>query len=446
MGQFTKSVGNLAFMKIAFRAAVALIVVSTPAMAEGNLLKDLFDQGVDGIKSIRERFIKEQPKSEPSPTPEATPAPSVPTATPEPAPVATSSPNALLDQVEQLKSQSQQPSPQQAEEMENALLEIHANGESLIGKSIEFSAYILSSPGMIGDSVMLTSTWPHISNGTFADYSKLSADQKRTLLGNQGKIVHLRGTIRRANDGEVGQYIADLKGASLTEIEADAQPVDVPKTTLTGTLQKLLKGEDTYYVLQLDQPVTGKDENGQTITADHLQIVGLDQGQWKKADGSIGKSVQITGRAMLPETRHHHTKLLIVAEDLKFLETSATTSQQAISKDDEVVPVKQPKTRTLKTLSASDQKIFWKVIKKISVQIDNGQIAEASQTLNSIPDILQYEPMVVAGWAFVNYRRGNIEHARGLVREVYASPYCTDQEKSFLKREFAKEEKRISPN
>ncbi len=92
----------------------------------------------------------------------------------------------------------------------SSLVEVLADGANMTGRDVELEAYVLASPGMIGETVMLTSTWPMVSNMILADYKGMDKEGKMTLLGSQGKKLLLKGKVRKAIPGEVGNFVFDV--------------------------------------------------------------------------------------------------------------------------------------------------------------------------------------------------------------------------------------------
>ena len=87
---------------------------------------------------------------------------------------------------------------------------------------------------------------------------------------------------------------------------------------LDGTLS-IERGEnESWLAITLAAPIrVASADSGAPVSIQTLQIAGLDQSAWEKANKLAGKSVHVIGRLMEAHTRYHHTPVLIIASQLQ---------------------------------------------------------------------------------------------------------------------------------
>lgn len=86
---------------------------------------------------------------------------------------------------------------------------------------------------------------------------------------------------------------------------------------LDGTLSIERDENETWFAITLATPIrVASADGGDPVSVQTLQIAGLDQSGWKKAQGLVGKPVHVIGSLMEAHTRYHHTSVLIIATSM----------------------------------------------------------------------------------------------------------------------------------
>jgi hypothetical protein len=101
-------------------------------------------------------------------------------------------------------------------------------------------------------------------------------------------------------------------------VDTAAADSDAPKQTISGTLKQGETEEgESYLFIEVPEPLSVVSESGEKVESSQIQLAGLLPDAWKQAFELLDEPVSITGRPMPAMTRHHHTPVLWLCEEVE---------------------------------------------------------------------------------------------------------------------------------